>query len=115
MTCRCRSPALLLSRQYFDNLIVFGKAALFKLAEDHLPVDLNVEDPSATGNEYCLGSQAALNCGRQTGGMGFVVSSGAIGDLDFHCQIPFLDECSRAQNWNQSINQALILCIYQSV
>ena len=67
-----------------NNLVVFREPAGLVFAEDQLAVDLDVEDPAASGNEFGLDTIFDLDRIRQTGGVGEIVSFVAIGDGNVH-------------------------------
>ena len=54
------------------------------LREDQLPIYLDVEYASLARDEFGNDVVTLLDLGRQTGGLGFVVSTRAIGDSDDH-------------------------------
>jgi hypothetical protein len=52
---------------------------------DRLSIAQNLEATAARGGQLDLGvGESLANLGRQTGGPGFVVSKGAVFDLDLH-------------------------------
>jgi hypothetical protein len=54
------------------------------LREDHLSVELDVEDAIIALDQARLYGELLLNLGRQTGGLRQVVSAYAVFDRDFH-------------------------------
>ena len=54
------------------------------LAVDELSIDFNIEDAAFPLNEFGIKSLRTFDRGRQTGGLGRVVSHHAIGDFDLH-------------------------------
>jgi len=70
--------------QLVEHLVVLGEAADLVLAEDEPPIRLDVEDPARTLDELGLDPELLLDRGRQTGGLGQIVSLHAIGDADLH-------------------------------
>jgi len=67
-----------------EHLVVLGEAAGLELAEDQLAVDADVEDAAAALDQLGLDAELALDCVRQTGGLGKVVSLAAVLDRHFH-------------------------------
>ena len=70
--------------QVGNDLRVLGKPVRLVLRENLLPVDGHVEHAAVVGNDLGLQRQLTLNRSRQTGGVGAVVSTNAIGDGDVH-------------------------------
>ena len=60
------------------------KAVFFVLGEDQIAVDDNVKDPARTFDEFGLDAELALDCIRQTGGLGQVVSHATVFNADLH-------------------------------
>jgi hypothetical protein len=54
------------------------------LREDQLPIYLDVEYASLARDEFGNDVATLLDLGRQTGGLGFVVSTRAVSDSDDH-------------------------------
>lgn len=67
-----------------QNLIVLRKTPDLVLREDASAVDFDVEDAVLALDEPGFDTELAANCGRQTGGLGQVVSRYAVGDGDPH-------------------------------
>jgi phosphoenolpyruvate synthase/pyruvate phosphate dikinase len=63
---------------------VFGEPIDVVFAEDHLAVDDDIEDASCAFDQSGVDLAVILDCGGQTGRLGFVVSLHAVGDRDFH-------------------------------
>lgn len=63
----------------FWKLIVFGVFGVNQFA-----VNMNVKDATRLGDQLGLKTKFLLNCGRQTGGLWFVVSLVAVGNRDIH-------------------------------
>ncbi len=63
-----------------ENLVVFGKPIGLVFAEDHLAVDDDVKDSACAFDEIRVNTTVILDCGGQTGRLGFVVSLHAVGD-----------------------------------
>jgi hypothetical protein len=70
--------------QHREDLILLREAPFGMLREEELAVDDDVEDPIVSLKERGLYARVLVNSGRQTGGLGEVVSAYAIGDLDLH-------------------------------
>ena len=81
---------------FFFDLGVVGKRAGGQLRVHELVVDLDLEPPAVRGEKYQLGDlllEPAYEMVRQTDGLRFVVSGGAVLDADPHllspsCRIP---------------------------
>jgi len=54
------------------------------LRENNLAVERDVEYPAAARDQINIGAQLGFDCVRQSGGLRFVVSLGAVGDADIH-------------------------------
>lgn len=67
-----------------EDLVVLGKAAGLFLAEQELIAGFHVENSAVAGDELCFDVVCVLDRGRQTGGLGEVISLGAVGDADLH-------------------------------
>ena len=67
-----------------DDLPRLGETVDVVLAKDAGAVDNDVEDSSAAGSELRIHAELSLQFGRQTGGRRKVVSSRAVGDIEFH-------------------------------
>ena len=67
-----------------EDFLVFGEAAHVLLAPDLGAVDVDVEDPARTLDQFGLDLERLLQCVRQTGGSGQVVSLAAVLDADLH-------------------------------
>jgi len=70
--------------EYRKNLGVFGKPIDVVFAEDHLPVDDDIEYSTGALDQSGLDLAVILDCGGQTGRLGFVVSLHAVGDRNLH-------------------------------
>ena len=68
--------------QHVDHFVVLRESPGFVLREDHLIIDNDVEDAIATLNERRVDAERLPDAGRQTGGLGAVLSPPAIGDRD---------------------------------
>ena len=64
-----------------EDLAVLGKAVQRLLGEDQVPVQRDLEDAPARGDELTVGSELPLDGVRQTGGARLVVSNDAVFDL----------------------------------
>ena len=71
-----------------ENLLGFGKTARLFLGEDQLPVGDHVEDPGTARDEGGLGAGGFSDGGSQTGCLGAIVSTHAVGDCDRHARAP---------------------------
>lgn len=67
------------------------KAGQFFFAEDQVAIDHDLEDSAATFNQANFHFIFIIQIGRQTGGLGSVVSLYAVLDADIHRAIPFLE------------------------
>src|SRR5438874_3770756 len=65
-----------------QDLVLLGEAPDLVLREDRLSVEDHVEDPVLALRELGIDPEIALDGGRQTGGLGQVVSDRAVNDLD---------------------------------
>jgi hypothetical protein len=72
-----------------EDLLVRGEAVRLVLRVDPLAVERDVEHAAVTALEASGDSELLLDRGLQTGGLGVVVSFGAVGDLDVHPSPPF--------------------------
>ena len=54
------------------------------LGVDQCAVDVDVEDPARARDQECFGAERIFELGRQTDGIGLVVSLHAVGDRDIH-------------------------------
>ena len=61
---------------------MLGKPLALVLREDHLIIDDDVEDAIATLNQRRVDAERFLDAGRQTGGLGTVLSPPAVGNRD---------------------------------
>lgn len=52
-------------------------------------VNMNIKDPAATRNQLRFHIELGLNLGRQTGGLGKVISLAAVLDRYLHLSAPF--------------------------
>ena len=64
--------------------MVFGESTDVLLGPDLGAIDVDVEDPARALDELGLDLKRLLQCVRQTGGSGKVVSLAAVFDADFH-------------------------------
>jgi len=83
--------------QLAEHFLVLGEATRIELAVDQAAVYFHVEDPVAARDEFRLDSRGFLDCLRQTGGGGSVVSDLAVGDANPHCG-SFLRDSSVSSN-----------------
>ena len=67
-----------------QDFVIGREAAGLVFRVDPLPVDGDIEDSAAPLDQFRLDSRTLLNCFRQTGGIGQVVSLHAVGDGDLH-------------------------------
>src|SRR5579871_1202003 len=65
-----------------QDLVLLGESSGLVLREDHLPVDDDVEDAVLPLDQLRIDPRSLLDRGRQTGGLGRVVSNDAVRDLD---------------------------------
>jgi hypothetical protein len=72
-----------------DDLSGLREATGIMLAPDFLAVYHDVEDATGPFDEFGAHPDLLLDCIRQTGGIGVVVSLAAIGDSDGHVVDPF--------------------------
>lgn len=72
------------SAEQLQDLGIFRKTPDVVLRKDQLPVDLDIEDASASGDQLRGFADLTLNLGCQTGGLRFVVSTRAISDSNRH-------------------------------
>ncbi len=80
-----------------DNFVWFGEP-LFRLFRKHeIAVDHDVELPSGTDDDLGVNTDRVLDGGRQTGGLGQVVSNLAVADRDMHGR-----DVTAALGWWQS-------------
>ena len=63
-----------------DDLCWFGKPRLLVLREDHLAVRHDIEDAVAALDQLGFELERVLDLGRQTGGLGKILSTAAVGD-----------------------------------
>jgi hypothetical protein len=66
------------------DLTGFGKSPELLLREDEVFIDGDLEDAPTGGNQLGFGAKIPGQLVRQTGGAWFVVSLGAVFDLDTH-------------------------------
>lgn len=59
-------------------------ASLLVLGKDQLVIYMNVKDPGISLDENRFKASDLLDCGRQTGGPGEVVSTHAVRNRNFH-------------------------------
>lgn len=71
--------------QLTENLLMLRETVFFFLGEDQLTVHLHFKDPAAGFNQFRLYPDCLLNCFRQTGGLGVVVSLHTIFNGNFLC------------------------------
>jgi len=62
------------------DLIVQGEAACLVLGENEIPVNNHIEDAAFALDQLRLRAEVFGYCGRQTGGLGKVVSRYTVGD-----------------------------------
>ena len=67
-----------------DDLVMLGKPVFLMFREDHLTVRDNVEDAIRPFYEHAVELQCFFDTGRQTGGLGEVLSTYAVGDRKLH-------------------------------
>ena len=72
-----------------EDLLVRGEAVRLVLRVDALVVEHDVEHTAVSALKARGDSELLLDGGLQTGGLGVVVSFGAVGDLDVHGCPPF--------------------------
>ena len=72
-------------RQY---LIVLREAAGLELAVNHFAVDCYIKNTAPPFDQLTIDAVFCLDAGRQTGGLGQVVSLDAVLDADFHLLSP---------------------------
>jgi hypothetical protein len=72
--------------QLVNDLLVARESALAMLAEDHVPIGDDVEDPTAAGPHLHVSvlPKSFPQNGRQTGGATAIPSGRAVNDLDLH-------------------------------
>ena len=68
----------------FEDLVILREATQCLLREDQIAVGNDLEDTAAAIDQLCLDAELALDGGRQTGGLGAVVSFHAVFDGDSH-------------------------------
>ncbi len=76
--------ASVLSVQLLQNLFMRGKPERFLFAVNQLTVQLNIKDAAFALHQINVDLLCLLDRGRQTGGLGCVVSHDTIRDLHFH-------------------------------
>ena len=81
-----------------NDLRMLGKPVRLVLREDLLPVGGDVEHTAVAGDDLGLQRELTLNRSRQTGGVGAVVSTDAIGDGDVHT-VPMINPRFLAGTW----------------
>jgi hypothetical protein len=59
----------------------------FVLAENELAIGDDIEDSAVAGDQLGFHAQLSLDFSRQTGGFGFVISLGAIRDVNLHARL----------------------------
>jgi hypothetical protein len=72
-----------------QNFVVLGKTPRLLFAEDDDAVGSYVKHAAAAGDEFGDNTQRFLDCIRQTGGFGQVVSLRAVGDAHLHADLLF--------------------------
>jgi hypothetical protein len=72
-----------------EDLLVGGEAMGVVLRVDALAVERHVEHAAVAALEASGDPELLLDRGLQTGGLGVVVSFGAVGDLDVHDRASF--------------------------
>ena len=68
----------------FDQRIFIGELAGVVLRVDQRAVNVDVEDPTRAGDQERFAAERIFKLGRQTDGVGLVVSLHAVGDGDIH-------------------------------
>ena len=89
---------------------MLGKATLLVLGINQPPVDSHVEDAVAALDEFRLDAKFLLDRGRQTGGLGQVVSHPAVFDGELHRIRPDLVLESKVPN-KRSVRYCLKRCV----
>lgn len=74
--------------QGVDDLGVLGKAFLGVLGEDEVAVRDDVEHTVGPFDQLGVDAERVLDGGRQTGGLGQVLSTGAVGNRQRHSDPP---------------------------
>ena len=67
-----------------DHFGIFRKAPLGVLRKDQRAVDGDVEHTAVPARQVRVDAKLSLECGRQTGGLGKVVSTSAVRNRDLH-------------------------------
>ena len=75
------------SAEQGEDLAVVGESPQSLLGEQQVAVDGDLEHAAMTGGQLAVDTQCFVQLGRQTGGPGFVVSLGAVLDLDPHAHL----------------------------
>ena len=78
--------------QLFQNLFIRWKSVCFMLAVDQLAIDFHVKNSALAFDKLSIDTMCTLDCGRQTGGLGRVVSHHAECDFDIHRNPPVLEQ-----------------------
>ncbi len=91
--------------EHRQDLVVLREATRLVLGEYLLVIDDDVEDPIATGGQFGLDASLTLDSGRQTGGLGQVVSLLAVGDRNLHNGILPQDWCVRQGSCNRQFSE----------
>ena len=76
------------SAKLAQNFFIIREAPRSVLREDQSAIDGDVEHPRIPLDEIGINAELFLDCGRQTGGLGQVASTNAVGDLDVHGSPP---------------------------
>lgn len=79
--------------QLAQNFLVFGKSIDLMLREDQATINFHVKNAALALDQFGIDAIGVFNGGRQTGGLGRVVSHHAIGNLNVHNQ-PLLSAAS---------------------
>lgn len=79
--------------QLAQNFLVFGKSIDLMLREDQATINFHVKNAALALDQFGIDAIGVFNGGRQTGGLGRVVSHYAIGNLNVHNQ-PLLSAAS---------------------
>ena len=66
---------------------MLGEATFVVLGEDQITIDDDVKDPARAFDELGLDAEFVLDCVRQTGSRGQVVSHPAVFDADLHADV----------------------------
>jgi hypothetical protein len=67
-----------------EDLVVLGEATDPLLGKEHAPIGFDVEDATPARDQLDFVIRAGFDVGRQTGGLGSIVSNPAVRDRDLH-------------------------------